>query len=43
MPVLEYTEVEIGRVGNIYKEFMAEETIGGNRPVGFGIDRIGNE
>ena len=43
MPVLEYTEAEVRRVGNIYKGFMAEEAVGGDRPVGFWIRGMGNE
>ena len=43
MPVPEYTEVEVGRVGNIYKGFVVEETIGGDGPVGFWIGGMGNE
>ena len=43
MPVLEYMEVEVRRVGNIHKGFVAEEAIGSDRPVGFGIGEMGNE
>ena len=43
MPVLEYTEAEVRRVGNIYKGFVAEETVRGDGPVGFGIGGMGNE
>ena len=43
MPVLEYTEMEVGRVRNIYNGFMVEESIGGNRTVGFGIRGMGNK
>ena len=37
MPVLEYMEAEIGRVGNIYKGFMVEEAIGGDGPMRFWV------
>ena len=43
MPVPEYTEMEIGRVRNIYNGFMVEEFIRGNGTVGFGIRGIINE
>ena len=43
MPVTEYTEMEVRRVGNIYEGFMMEKTIGGDGPVGFGIAGMGNK
>ena len=43
MPVPEYMEVEIGRVGNIYKGFVVEEAVGSDGPVGFGIGGMENE
>ena len=43
MPVPEYTEAEVRRVRNIYKGFVAEETVGGGRPVRFRIRGKGLE
>ena len=43
MTVLEYMEMEVGRVGDIYKGFMAEEAVRGDGPVRLWIGEMGNE
>ena len=43
MPVMEYTETKVRRVGNIYKGFVAEEAVERDGPVWFGIRGMGNE
>ena len=43
MPVTEYTEMEVGRVGNIYEGFMTEEAVRSDRPVWFWIRGMGSE
>ena len=43
MPVPEYMETKVGRVGNIYKGFVVEESIRSDGPVGFRIGGMGNE
>ena len=35
MPVPEYMETEIRRVGNIYKGLLMEEVVGRDGPMGF--------
>ena len=43
MPVIEYMEMEVGRVRNIYEGFMMEKAIGSDRPVWFWIRGMGHE
>ena len=38
MPVMEYMEREVGRVRNIYKEFMVDETVGVTDQWGLGLE-----